>query len=65
MPKDRDQMTPEDPDDAEMLSQRRAQGSGGSGLDVLPGEESGLPPGNEDEAEDDDVGADGSAGSAG
>jgi len=42
MPKDRDQLTPDDPDDAQTLEQRRGQGTGGSGLDVLPGEGAAL-----------------------
>jgi hypothetical protein len=39
MPQDRDQLTPDDPDDREHLEQNRGQGTGGSGQDVLPGEE--------------------------
>lgn len=35
MPKDRDQLTPEEPDDAEHLSGHRGQGTGGTGLDAL------------------------------
>lgn len=35
MPKDRDQLTPEDPDDAAQLASHRGQGSGGTGQDVL------------------------------
>jgi hypothetical protein len=42
MPKDRDQLTPDEPEDAALLAQRRGQGTGGSGLDVLPGEEAEL-----------------------
>jgi hypothetical protein len=38
MPKERDQMTPADPEDAEKLEQNRGQGSGGTGRDVLPSE---------------------------
>jgi hypothetical protein len=39
MPQDRDQYTPDDPEDAEVLESGRHQGTGGSGLDKLPGEE--------------------------
>lgn len=39
MPKDRDQLTPEDPEDREHLERSRGQGTGGSGLDQLPGEQ--------------------------
>lgn len=35
MPKDRDQLTPDDPDDAEHLATHRGQGTGGTGLDRL------------------------------
>lgn len=38
MPKDRDQQTPADPDDAERLAATRGQGTAGSGMDLLPGE---------------------------
>ena len=38
MEKDRDQMTPEDPEDAERLARHRGQGTGGTGLDALPSE---------------------------
>lgn len=40
MPKDRDQRTPDDPDDWRELQTSRGQGSGGTGYDRLPGEES-------------------------
>lgn len=40
MPKDRDQLTPAEPEDAEKLEQDRGQGTGGTGEDVLPGEKS-------------------------
>lgn len=40
MPKDRDQLTPEEPEDREHLEQTRGQGTGGSGLDALPSERS-------------------------
>lgn len=39
MEKDRDQLTPDDPDDREYLAQHRGQGTAGTGLDRLPGEE--------------------------
>ena len=35
MPKDRDQLTPEDPEDAAHLASTRGQGTGASGQDVL------------------------------
>lgn len=35
MPKDRDQLTPDDPDDADHLLTHRGQGTGGTGLDEL------------------------------
>ena len=35
MPKSRDQLTPEDPEDADHLRTHRGQGTGGSGLDEL------------------------------
>ena len=35
MPKDRDQLTPDDPEDAEHLRTHRGQGTGGTGLDEL------------------------------
>ena len=40
MEKDRDQQTPEDPEDRERLERTRGQGTGGSGLDQLPSEKS-------------------------
>lgn len=36
MPKDRDQLTPDEPEDAEHLATHRGQGAGGSGRDELP-----------------------------
>ncbi len=36
MPKDRDQLTPDDPEDADHLLRHRGQGTGGTGLDELP-----------------------------
>jgi hypothetical protein len=38
MPKDRDQLTPADPEDAAHLATARGQGTGGSGRDLLPEE---------------------------
>lgn len=35
MPKDRDQLTPEDPEDAATLARTRGQGTAGTGQDVL------------------------------
>ena len=35
MPKDRDQLTPDDPEDADHLRSHRGQGTGGTGLDEL------------------------------
>jgi hypothetical protein len=43
MPKDRDQMTPDDPDDRERLARTRGQGTAGTGQDLLPGEAGGPP----------------------
>lgn len=43
MAKDRDQMTPDDPDDWSELQTSRGQGTGGTGYDRLPGEESRPP----------------------
>ena len=39
MEKDRDQLTPDDPEDADHLLTHRGQGTGGTGYDRLPGEE--------------------------
>ena len=39
MPKDRDQLTPDDPEDWSELTSSRGQGTGGTGYDRLPGEE--------------------------
>ncbi len=39
MEKDRDQMTPDDPEDWAKLQGSRGQGTGGTGYDRLPGEE--------------------------
>lgn len=35
MPKDRDQLTPDDPQDADHLATNRGQGTGGTGTDEL------------------------------
>ena len=39
MEKDRDQLTPDDPDDRATIESHRGQGTGGTGHDRLPGEE--------------------------
>ena len=39
MEKDRDQLTPDDPEDWAKLQSSRGQGTGGTGYDRLPGEE--------------------------
>ena len=39
MEKDRDQLTPDDPEDWAKLQGSRGQGTGGTGYDRLPGEE--------------------------
>ncbi len=39
MEKDRDQLTPDDPDDWAKLQRSRGQGTAGTGYDRLPGEE--------------------------
>jgi hypothetical protein len=49
MEKDRDQLTPDDPDDLAKIERSRGQGTGASGLDMLPGEE-GTGPSAADEA---------------
>ncbi len=38
MPKDRDQLTPDDPESAEHLATHRGQGAAGTGRDLLPEE---------------------------
>jgi hypothetical protein len=38
-PKDRDQLTPAEDEDQEFLETHRGQGTGGSGLDQLPGDD--------------------------
>jgi len=40
VPKDREQLTPAEAEDAEKLETRRGQGSGGTGRDVLESERS-------------------------
>lgn len=47
MPRSRDQMTPEEPEDRERLEESRGQGTAGTGQDLLPGE-AGGPPGEEE-----------------
>jgi hypothetical protein len=42
MPKDRDQMTPANPEDREKMESSRGQGTGGTGKDILPGEAESL-----------------------
>jgi hypothetical protein len=39
MPRDRDQLTPDDPEDWARLQTHRGQGTGATGYDRLPGEE--------------------------
>jgi hypothetical protein len=39
MEKDRDQLTPDEPEDRATLQSNRGQGTGGTGYDRLPGEE--------------------------
>ncbi len=39
MTKDREQLTPEEPEDWAKLQRHRGQGTGGTGYDRLPGEE--------------------------
>ena len=39
MEKDRDQLTPDEPEDLATLQNSRGQGTGGTGYDRLPGEE--------------------------
>lgn len=43
MPKDRDQLTPDEPEDREQLATHRGQGTGGTGIDRLSGDEAGEP----------------------
>lgn len=52
MPRSRDQMTPEDPEDRERLEQSRGLGTAGSGQDLLPGEPGGPPAEEEPQAEE-------------
>lgn len=62
MPKDRDQLTPADPDDAEHLATHRGQGTGGSGRDEIIGEDetaqAGEPVEPGDDSADDSAGDD-------
>jgi len=39
MPKDRDQQTPADEQDRENMERSRGQGTGGTGKDILPGDD--------------------------
>ncbi|HXH56567.1 hypothetical protein [Iamia sp.] len=55
MPKDKDQLTPDDPDDRELLERTRGQGTGGSGQDQLPSERS-APGGTSGSSRDEDPG---------
>lgn len=55
MPKDKDQLTPDDPDDREFLERTRGQGTGGSGQDQLPSERS-APGGTNGSSRDEDPG---------
>ncbi len=52
MTKDRDQMTPEEPEDWSQLQTGRGQGTGGTGYDRLPGEEAPTPLHDEDSADE-------------
>jgi hypothetical protein len=52
MEKDRDQLTPDEPEDWAKLQRSRGQGTGGTGYDRLPGEEA---PANLHEGKIDDV----------
>ena len=52
MPKDRDQQTPDDPQDWANLTTHRGQGTGGTGYDRLPGEESNPPLRDQSSAEE-------------
>lgn len=54
MPKDRDQLTPDDPEDADHLIRHRGQGSGGTGLDELSPAELDEEPAPGDEPADDE-----------
>jgi len=49
MEKDRDQLTPDDPEDLATLQGKQGQGTGGTGYDRLPGEEApaGSPEGDD------------------
>lgn len=54
MPKDRDQLTPDEPEDWSEITSSRGQGTGGTGYDRLPGEE--APANLRDEDPDDEPG---------
>ena len=53
MEKDRDQLTPDEPEDWAKLQRNRGQGTGGTGYDRLPGEE--APANLHDGAPDEDT----------
>jgi hypothetical protein len=52
MPKDRDQLTPDEPEDWSELQTHRGQGTGGSGYDRVAGETSRPPLHDESAAEE-------------
>lgn len=54
MPKDRDQMTPDEPEDWATLQRSRGQGTGGTGYDRLAGEEA-PPPLHDENAADEAI----------
>ena len=60
MPKDRDQLTPDDPEDALHLATHRGQGTAGTGQDLLP--EAAASGGTTTEADEDPVPEDDPAG---
>ena len=51
MEKDRDQLTPDDPEDAEHLATHRGQGTAGTGRDLLSDPAGSGGPAEEDEAD--------------
>ena len=52
MPRDRDQLTPEEPEDWALLQKSRGQGTGGTGYDRIAGEESTPPLQDEDSTDE-------------
>ena len=52
MPKDRDQLTPDEPEEWSELTTSRGQGTGGTGYDRLPGEEARPPLHDEDSTDE-------------